>query len=311
VLRRRQAELMLLAIVVLWALNITVTKYALEHGFKPLAYATTRYGAACILFTWFTYGVERSFTVRRRDLVLIVLAAGVGIWLNQLTYVYSLTYTSASTVALIFGATPVFTGLIAFAIGIERPHSRFWLAAAVSFAGVGLIALGKAGGISGSIKGDALSVSTAATWAAYTVMLAPLMQRYSPYRISALVLAIGWVGIALTGLQQTIHQSFDLSGLVWACLAYAIVGPLVVTNILYYKSIDRVGPSKAALVTNLQPFVAALFALVLLSETMTLLQVVGGALIAGGIVLARARRRVRAPADAELTTGEAAGRADA
>src|SRR5262245_27699575 len=101
-LRRRQAELMLLAIVVLWALNITVTKYALEHGFKPLAYATTRHGAACILFTWFTYGVERSFNEQRRDLVLIVLAAGVGIWLNQLSYVYSLTYTSASTVALIF-----------------------------------------------------------------------------------------------------------------------------------------------------------------------------------------------------------------
>jgi drug/metabolite transporter (DMT)-like permease len=71
-----------------------------------------------------------------------------------------------------------------------------------------------------------------------------------------------------------------------------------------------VGPSKAALVTNLQPFVAALFALVLLSETMTLLQAVGGLLIAGGIVLARARRRVRSP-DAELATGEAAGRADA
>ena len=31
---------MLLATVVLWALNITVTKYVLTHGFQPLAYAT-------------------------------------------------------------------------------------------------------------------------------------------------------------------------------------------------------------------------------------------------------------------------------
>ena len=38
-------ELMLLATVVLWALNITVTKYILTHGFQPLAYATVRYGA--------------------------------------------------------------------------------------------------------------------------------------------------------------------------------------------------------------------------------------------------------------------------
>jgi LPXTG-motif cell wall-anchored protein len=64
----------------------------------------------------------------------------------------------------------------------------------------------------------------------------------------------------------------------------------VLTNILWFKAVDRVGPSRAALVANLQPFIAALFALVLLSETMTWIQVVGGVLIAGGIVLARKRR---------------------
>ncbi len=294
---RRTAYLMLAATVVLWALNFTVTKYVLEHGFKPLAYSTTRYGAATVLFTWFTYGTEQSFRVRRRDLALIVLAAGLGIWLNQLSYVYALTFSNASTIALILGATPIFTALIAFAIGLERLHTRFWIAAAVSFAGVALIALGKKGGVSGSLKGDLLGIATAATWAAYTVAIAPLMRRYSPYRISALVLAIGWVAVALTGIQQTVNQSFDFSTLVWVCLVYATLGPLVLTNILWFRAVDQVGPSRATLVANAQPFIAAIFALVLLSETMTWVQVLGGLLIGGGIVLAR--RRARSP-DAEL-----------
>ena len=55
---------MLAATVVLWALNFTVTKYVLEHGFQPLAYSTVRYGAATIIFTWFTFGTERSFRVQ-------------------------------------------------------------------------------------------------------------------------------------------------------------------------------------------------------------------------------------------------------
>src|SRR5207253_9455659 len=55
----------------------------------------------------------------------------------------SLEFSNASTIALILGATPIFTALIAFAIGLERLHGRFWVAAAVSFAGVALIALGK------------------------------------------------------------------------------------------------------------------------------------------------------------------------
>jgi drug/metabolite transporter (DMT)-like permease len=44
------------------------------------------------------------------------------------------------------------------------------------------------------------------------------------------------------------------------------------------------------LYANLQPFLGAFFALVVLSETMTALQVVGGVVIAAGIVIARQAR---------------------
>lgn len=77
----------------------------------------------------------------------------------------------------------------------------------------------------------------------------------------------------------------------WALLAFAVAGPLVLTNVLWYTALHRVGPSRATLAVNLQPFVAAVFAVILLSERMTVLQGAGGALIAAGIVLAR--RRVR------------------
>lgn len=291
---------MLVTTVLLWSFNFTVTKYVLDHGFKPLAYATVRYGAATVIFTWFTYGRERSFSVRRRDLALIAVAACLGIWINQITYLYALTYTNASTVALILGATPVFAALIALAFGLERMTRRFWIAVAVSFAGVALIALGKSGGVGGSLKGIVLGILAAATWAAYTVAIAPLMRRYSPFRISALVLLIGWVATAATGWSQMQEQSFHLSTLVWLGVVYATLGPLVITNILWFTAIDRVGPSKATLVANVQPFLAALFAVLLLSETITVVQIIGGALIAGGIVLAR---RPRPPVSVEPIEG--------
>jgi drug/metabolite transporter (DMT)-like permease len=58
---------------------------------------------------------------------------------------------------------------------------------------------------------------------------------------------------------------------------------------MWFRVIHRIGASRATLVANLQPFVAAVFALVLLSESMTGLQVAGGVLIAGGILTARRR----------------------
>jgi drug/metabolite transporter (DMT)-like permease len=76
---------------------------------------------------------------------------------------------------------------------------------------------------------------------------------------------------------------------VWALLLFATLGPLVLTTVMWFRVIHRIGASRATLVANLQPFVAAIFALVLLSESISALQVVGGALIAGGILTARRR----------------------
>ena len=286
---------MLLATVSLWAFNFTVTRYILTHGFEPLAYASVRYAAAALVFSGLTYGLERSLAVRRRDVGLLLLAAGVGISLNQVAFVYGLASTTASTAALIMGVLPIFTVLIARAVGLERLTRRFLVAGAVSFAGVALVAFGS-GDLSSNLRGNLLIVATSATWAVYSVAIAPLMRRYSPFRISAIVLAVGWVPIFIAGIPQLAEQDFRLGALVWAGFAFATLGALVLTNVLWFTAIDRVGPSRATLVTNLQPFLAAIFAVIVLSESMTVVQVVGGVLIGLGIVLARRRSRVVEPA---------------
>jgi drug/metabolite transporter (DMT)-like permease len=279
---------MLLATVALWALNFTVTRYVLTHGFQPLAYSAIRYGAAALLFGAVTYGVERSLAVRRRDLPLLLAAAAVGIWLNQVTFTYGLKTTTASAAALVMGTLPIFTALIARAAGIEHLSRSFVAAGAVSFGGVALVAAG-AGEVGADLRGILLMLVTAATWAFYSVAIAPLMRRYSPFRISAFVLAAGWVPLLLSGLPQLVRQDLSLEALVWAGLVFAVLGPLVLTNVLWFTAIDRVGPSRATMFANLQPFLAAVFALVILSEEMTAIQVAGGLLIGAGIVLARRR----------------------
>jgi drug/metabolite transporter (DMT)-like permease len=142
-----------------------------------------------------------------------------------------------------------------------------------------------------------LGLATAATWAAYSVAVGPLMERYTASRISVAALGIAWIGILLVGLPQTTDQDLEVGPKVWVLLAFATLGPLVLTTIMWFRVIHRIGASRATLVANLQPFVAAIFALVLLSESMSALQVVGGTLIAGGILTAR--RRAPAPPGAE------------
>ena len=135
---------MLLGTVLLWALNITVTRYILTHGFRPLAYATVRYGAAAVIFAAITIVAERTLRIARRDLPLVGVAA-LALFANQLCFVYAVKTSTASVVALVLGATPIFAALLGLALGTERLSRRFWLGAAISFSGVGLVAAGSGG----------------------------------------------------------------------------------------------------------------------------------------------------------------------
>jgi drug/metabolite transporter (DMT)-like permease len=293
--RIHAVDLMLLGTVLLWALNSTVTRYVLTHGFHPLAYATIRYGAATALFWAFTYTRERTFRIAVRDLKYVGIAAAA-IYCNQLCFVYSIDKTSAATVTLFLGTTPIFIGLIASAVGLERLNRDFWLATVVSIVGVGFVASGS-GGFSGNMVGDALAIGTALTWGSYSVAIAPLMRRYSPFRISSLVLLLGWIPLAVTGAHQTAEQTFHFHTLMWIAFGFAVIGPLFLTNILWFTALDRVGPSRASLFSNLQPLFGVGFALVLLGEQLTRWEIVGGAAILGAVLVERVRRPPQPPAD--------------
>src|SRR5881397_3362928 len=154
--RPELADLMLLATVTLWGLNFTVTKYVLSHGFQPIANGCLRFGMAAAILSAVAYGRERSFELRRRDLMALGGAALIGIFLNQLTFVYAIKLTTATTVALLFGTLPVMTGIFAYLMGIERLNSRFWIAAALAFGGAAMVALGSGTGVSGQLWGDLL-----------------------------------------------------------------------------------------------------------------------------------------------------------
>jgi drug/metabolite transporter (DMT)-like permease len=281
-------EVMLLSVVVLWALNLTMSRYILTHGMQPLAYSTVRYAAAAVIFAVIVLVAERSLRIDRRD-VIVLVAAGVALWLNQLGFVYGLQAASASVIGLLLGSTPIFAALIGLAFGIELLPRRFWAGAACSFAGVGLVAVGTGTALSGELSGVLWGLLAAFTWAAYSTLITPLMRRYSASRISALVLPISWVGIVLVGWPQLGSQDWQLGWEVWTLVVVATIGPLVITNVLFFRSLDRIGAPRATLATNLQPFVAAIFAVILLDERMNAIQWLGGLAILLGIVVARRR----------------------
>jgi drug/metabolite transporter (DMT)-like permease len=278
---------LVVAVITVWGVNYPVTRYALTHGFAPLAFVAVRFTLACSTFSAIAAVRERSLRIDRRHIRLLVLCAGVGIVVNQTLFVYALRITSASSVALCFGTVPIFVALFSHLSGIEAITPRRWLATAVSAVGAALVTLGGHEPLSTNLWGVLLAIMAAACLAFYSVSARPLVPHYSPYRLNAALTLVASVGFVVTSVPQLATQDWSAIPLqAWAAFLFALFPAYVLANVLWLTLIRRIGASRGSVYVNLAPFVGAAMAVVLLSESLTHLQIVGGSIIALAIVLA-------------------------
>jgi drug/metabolite transporter (DMT)-like permease len=282
---------MLLVTVLLWSGNFTALSYTLER-LAPLAHSALRFAAGAILFATWVFLREGSLRIARRDLLPVAGVATVGILLNQVTVVYAVRDAGAAEVAMLMATAPLLAAALAVALGHERLGAAHWAGLAVAFAGAALVVSGSGGSVGAApLRGGLEALATAATWGAYSVLVRPLMERYSASRLSAAVLLLGAAMLLPVGIPQLARQDLGAVGAGrWLAFAFSTVLALVLTNVLWFEGIRRVGASRATLFIYLQPFAGALIALALLHERIGAEQWAGGAVIIAGVVLAGLRR---------------------
>ena len=290
-MRRVPADVLLLGTVLLWSFNFTAVSYGVTHGFEPLSYVALRWAIAGVALVALARWRRHTLRIGLRDARTLVAAAAVGVFANQIAFAYAFRYASASTVALVFGTLPIFVALFAQVSGLERLRGRQVLAAGVSFAGVALVALGEDAALSASLVGIGLALVTSLTFAAYSVAVVPVMRRRSPLVVNAVSALTGATLLGIASSTVLAGQSWPaIDGLAWGALLYSALASIALGNLFWFAGIERVGPGRASLFANLQPFLGALFAIVVLSEALHPLQALGGAVIAGGILLGRRAR---------------------
>jgi len=292
------AEVALVVAVAAWGSNYAVMRYALQHGFETLVMQCVRWSLASVLYVAIVWKVEGGIRLARRDLRRLVALSAVGLGATQIANAYSLRLAPASTVALVFGLLPVVIAIFAQAFGIERLRARHWFGAAVSVGGVALIAVGRGGTLGGTLGGILLSVLTVLAFGAFTVALFPLSGRITPLTLNTVSVVVSAFVVLACGAAtgQIARQDWSAPGpLAWAAVVASAVVSLVIGNGLWFWAQKRVGPGRSGLYANLQPVFGVLFALALLGETLSGLEIVGGLVVGVGIALARSRRAAPAP----------------
>lgn len=290
---RNDAEL--LAVVLFWAFNFVVVKPALRE-LAPQTFNIIRFVTASSVLLLLTRLVDGPIRVRREDWGRLVLLGFIGHTVYQVCFIEGIARTAASSVALIFGSTPVTVALMSHLTKHERIRLVGAIGALVGFFGVYLIVYGRSGGsgVSGgsTLAGNLLIVGAVVCWSTYTVMARDLLQRYSPLRVTAVTVPIGTLFMAPLAVPSFIGQDWSVvSAGAWLRLTYATVFALVISYILWYRSVKKVGNIRTAVYSNLVPVFGTFFGVWLLDERLTASVWIGAACILGAIVLTRFDRR--------------------
>jgi drug/metabolite transporter (DMT)-like permease len=289
------AEGMLLLVTLMWGVNPPVIKLGLQH-IPPLPYNVARLilGTLFALLVLWLSGNHRRMP--RADLMRLLRASIFGFFVFQLLFTEGIYRTTSGNAAFTGCLLPLFVLLINRLYGFDTIHRAVTVGILCSIIGVVLIVLGTGQELSLAgehLSGTLLVLVSQAAYAYYTVFSRELLDRYSSYQVTASLMTITTVLIALVSWPAMRSVDWlDLPAPAWGSVAFSAIFGLCLGNFLWIWGLGVIGTQRASVFNNLTPVFAVLTAYFLLGETFGALQAIGAAFVFGGVYITR-RSKIR------------------
>jgi len=270
------------AAMALWA------KVAYADGWTPEALVAARFVLAAAAFWGLVLVRGRGVPPRRVALGAFALGMTAYALENHL-YFAAVERIDAGLLALIMSAYPALVVAGAVLLGRERPDARRLVALSFALSGALLVLAGAGGGGGFDTVGALLALGSATAYAVYLLAGDKLVGRLDPFVLAALVTSGAAVSlVAGAGFSGELaipagnEAALDLLGLV----AVSSVLPLA----WLWLGIAQLGAPTASIVASIEPAITVTLGAMLLGEHLADLQLAGGALVVGAIVVLNARR---------------------
>jgi len=235
-----------------------------------------------------------------KSLKYVVFFGFLGAALAPLLYQTGIDSTTAVNTSLLSNGEALFTTLIAFAAFGERLPGKQLARGLLIVAGI--VAVSTNLDLAGvqffqGLAGNLLILGAMFCWSLENNLIINSTRRFGPVLVSKFRNILG--GAMVLGVSVAMGLQFVTSGYAVVYLLLLAVS-LAGTSFLAIAALGYIGAIRAILVFSTSTIFGAVFALVVLREQVTVVQVAGGAMILLGVyLLQRAERNVPIPAMAE------------
>ena len=281
----RTAHLLAAAIAcLLWSGSLIASKLSYET-LGPMSLGIIRFTLSTVVFFVLCLALGERSIPDPKSMAQIALTGILGTTLYFAAENYGVSMLPASTSSLIVGSFPAMTLVLECFIDKTQPQPLKTVGIVLAFLGVAVLALTESSeGGSDVLLGSLILMFGGLCWSLYNFAMRLVMGRYTTLTITTWQTLFGALGFIPFVLFEGLPTSLP-SPTTWASLAYLVLGCTVVGFVLYNWGLEDLEPSTATSLSNLIPVFGLVLSALILGETMSAQQLVGGAIVVAGIVL--------------------------
>ena len=270
--------LLVISMAVFGTIGLFVRNIPLESGEIALYRAVL----AAILIGFYLLVTKQKipFKAIKKEIPLL-LFSGVAMGINWILLFQAYKYTTVSVATLSYYFAPVIVTLVCPILFREKMTAKQWICFIMSTVGIVLITgIGDMGEGNTHLMGILFGIGAAVFYATVILLNKFIKNVDGIHRtflqfIAAIIILVPYV-LLTDGINLS---SLDMKG--WASLMVVGLIHTGVTYCMYFSSLKELPGQKAAILSYIDPLVAVLVSVTILGEGMTLMQVIGGALILG------------------------------
>ena len=285
------AYLYLIGATALWGGNIIAAKIASNISFEPIKLSFFRnLVVLMILFPFVINKLDKIIIFFKQHWKILILLSIFSVSIFNTFMNIALTTSSVISTSLMPSFAPSIIILLSLIIYNTKINLMQIIGVFISF--IGFITIIIRGnflnlGSLNFVSGDLWMLGCVTCWAFYSVMIKKIPKEIDNISFLFLIFFIGNIFVLpFYSYESILHQSFSMNEKYGIFLVlYCGIGPALISYILWLKSIQIIGASKAGLFLNLIPIFSSIISILFLNEILKNYHIVGAILIFIGIFL--------------------------
>ncbi len=278
--------------MIFWAFSFIWTKEAYE-SFGPITTIFLRLIISSVLLFTFLKITGRLIRVEKKDIWKFIILAFFEPFLYFIGESFGLKLVSSTLAAILVSTTPLFSSIIATLFLKEKLNSLNFCGILISFLGLGFMIFKKGFVMAAPIAGITLMMLAVFSSIFYAIFLKNLSNHYSPVNIIAYQ---NLIGIILFLPVFLIWEVKDISELNLKPKSFIAIIELAIfastiAFILYTKAIKTIGVAKSNMFINVIPVFTAIFAWIILDETIDIQKSLGIFIVIAGLFISQIKKK--------------------